>query len=147
LAALAVALIGGTLTDLGPWYTALRKPPWQPPGWAFPVVWTTIYALCALAGAGAWRAARENTTREWMIGLFALNGFLNILWSFLFFRLHRPDWALFEVVPFWLSILALFAFLVRITRPGAWLLAPYLLWVAVAALLNFEVVRLNGPFA
>ena len=45
--------------------------------------------------------------REWLIGLFSLNGFLNILWSLLFFRFHRPDVALIEVVFLWLSVGAL----------------------------------------
>ena len=31
-------------------------------------------------------------------------------------------------------------------RPAAWLLLPYLLWVAFAAALNLAVVRLNPPF-
>ena len=42
-----------------------------------------------------------------MIELFALNGFLNISWSILFFRFQRPNWALIEVVVLWLSILAM----------------------------------------
>jgi benzodiazapine receptor len=39
-----------------------------------------------------------------MLGLFALNGGLNILWSALFFYLQRPDLALFEVGFLWLSV-------------------------------------------
>jgi tryptophan-rich sensory protein len=75
-----------------------------------------------------------------------LNGFLNLLWSLLFFRLHRPDWALEEVATLWLSIALLILVLVRTARLAGLLLAPYLVWVSIAALLNFEVVRLNPPF-
>ena len=35
------------------------------------------------------------------LALFAINGLLNIAWSALFFRVHRLDWALLEVVLLW----------------------------------------------
>lgn len=145
-AAIAVAAVGGTLTDLGPWYQRLAKPWWQPPGPAFGVIWTVIFAFATASGVTAWREARLNSTRESLIGLFALNGFLNVFWSLLFFRLHRPDWALWEVAGFWLSIAALMIVLARFSRLASLLLAPYLIWVSVAGYLNYEVVRLNPPF-
>jgi tryptophan-rich sensory protein len=72
--------------------------------------------------------------------------FLNVLWSLLFFRLRRPDWALVEVGFLWLSILALMIVLFRYSRLAGLLLLPYLVWVGFAGALNFAVVRLNGPF-
>ena len=90
------------------------------------------------------RATRSQ--REWILVLFASNAFFNVLWSLLFFRLHRPDWALAEVGFLWLSILALIVFLGRFSRPSGWLLAPYLAWVSFASALNLAVVRLNAPF-
>ncbi|HKX93822.1 MAG TPA: TspO/MBR family protein [Methylibium sp.] len=146
LAALAVAMLGGLMTDIGPWYRALVKPSWQPPDMLFGPVWTVIYALAALAAVHAWEAAPSRAAREWMLALFALNGFLNVLWSLLFFRLRRPDWALWEVGLLWLSVLALVVVLGRWSPRAGWLLAPYLAWVAFAAVLNLTIVRLNGPF-
>ena len=67
-------------------------------------------------------------------------------WSFLYFRLRRPDWALFEVALLWLSVLALILVLARYSRVSSLLLAPYLCWVTFAAVLNWGTVRLNGPF-
>lgn len=145
-AALTVAILGGLMTDIGPWYESLRKPSWQPPGWLFGPVWTVIFALVALAGVGAWRRAPRARDRQTLLLLFLINGFLNVLWSLLFFRLHRPDWAFVEVILLWLSILALIVALRRFARGAAWLLLPYLAWVAFAAYLNWTVVRLNAPF-
>mgnify|MGYP000013173032 CR=1 FL=1 len=146
LAAVFVGALGGTITDLGPWYQGLEKPDWQPPGPAFGIIWTTIYALTAAAAVITWRRAPKGAEREWLIGLLALNGFLNLLWSLLFFRLHRPDWSLVEVALLWLSIVALIIFTARHSRLAGVLLTPYLIWVSLASVLNFEVVRLNGPF-
>jgi translocator protein len=145
-AALFVAVLGGLMTDIGPWYLNLKQPAWKPPDWAFGPIWTTIFALCAAAGVIGWRRAASKAQRESMLMLFALNGFLNVFWSLLFFRLHRPDWSLVEVPFLWLSVLALIVVLARFAKPAAWLLLPYLVWVATAAVLNWQTVQLNGPF-
>lgn len=147
IAALCVAALGATVTDLGPWYQTLAKPAWNPPDVVFPMGWTVIYALITVAGITAWRAARTSAEAEWVIALFALNGFLNISWSILFFRFQRPDWAFAEVIVLWLSILAIILYVVRFSRPAAALLLPYLGWVSFAAALNWAVVQLNAPFA
>jgi translocator protein len=145
-AALFVGVLGGTITDLGPWYQGLKKPEWQPPDAAFGAIWTAIFALTAASAVIAWRRAPKGSEREWLLGLFALNGFLNVLWSLLFFRLHRPDWSLLEVVALWLSIVALIIYTARHARLSGVLLTPYLVWVSLASVLNFDVVRLNAPF-
>ena len=142
----ATAGIGGALTDLGPWYYALRQPDWKPPDAVFGIVWTTIFTLCALSAWLAWRAADTATLKRRVLGLFGLNAVLNILWSALYFKLQRPDWALLEVALLWLSIVALIVGLWRLSRPASLLLLPYLVWVSIASLLNLATVQLNGPF-
>lgn len=76
-----------------------------------------------------------------------MEGALNVLWSVLFFRLQRPDWAFVEVVLLWLSIVALIVGVIRYSRTAAALLVPYLAWVTFAAALNRAIVTLNAPFA
>ena len=146
LAAMAVAGIGGLMTDIGPWYLGLVKPSWQPPDWLFGPAWTLIFSLAAASGVIAWRAAPNQASREWMLALFALNAVLNVSWSLLFFKLKRPDWALMEVGFLWLSVALLMVVLGRYSRKASLLLAPYLVWIAFAAALNWATVRLNGPF-
>jgi tryptophan-rich sensory protein len=146
LAALAVAVMGMTITDLGPWYRSLAQPGWAPPDPVYGIAWTAIFALAAIASVLAWNVIHTRRDAETLIGLFALNGFLNILWSLIFFRIQRPDWALIELIFFWGSIAALILFCGRRSRAAGLLLVPYLLWVTVAGLLNWEIVRLNGPF-
>lgn len=146
IAAALIALVGATITDIGPWYRGLAQPRWVPPDAAYGVAWTAIYAFTALGAVSGWLATPVWREREGLIGLFALNGFLNILWSLLFFRLHRPDWALIEVLGLWLSVAALIVVIWRRSMIGAVLLLPYLLWVTFAGYLNMTIVRLNGPF-
>jgi translocator protein len=145
-AALVVLVLGGLMTEIGPWYQSLKQPAWKPPDWAFGPIWTTIFGLAAAAGAIGWRAAPTRADRERLLLLSALNGFLNVLWSLFYFRLHRPDWALFEVPFLWLSVLLLIVHLARYARRAAWLLVPYLVWVTIATALNLGTVRLNPAF-
>ncbi len=147
LCAFCVAGLGALTTDLGPWYQSLHRPWFQPPDWLFGPAWTVIFSLAAIAGALAWQS--NPPLRAWarMAGLFAVNGVLNIVWSALYFRLHRPDWALAETAALWLSVLALIFVLRPYTRTGSLLLVPYLAWVSFAAVLNLAVVRLNYPFS
>lgn len=145
-AAVLVAAAGTTITELGPWYRSLKQPDWSPPDWAFGVMWTTIFLLAAISAVQGWRKAPTQDDASAMVGLFAFNGFLNLLWSFLFFKMQRPDWALIEVGFLWLSIAALIVVLRRYSSLAAVLLVPYLIWVSVAAALNYSVVQLNAPF-
>jgi tryptophan-rich sensory protein len=51
-----------------------------------------------------------------------------------------------EWVLLWGSIVLLIAGLWRVSRPAALLNLPYLVWVSVAGLLNWQNVVMNGPF-
>lgn len=142
----ATAGLGAVLTELGPWYFALKHPPWKPPDAAFGVIWSTIFTLCAISAWLAWQAADTPALRRRVVWLFGINAVLNIFWSALYFKIQRPDWALFEVVFLWLSILALIMGLWRLSRWASLLLVTYWIWVSIAAVLNVQTVILNGPF-
>jgi benzodiazapine receptor len=144
--ALGAGLVGGLMTEIGPWYRALRKPPWQPPDWLFGPAWTIILGLAGWSFVLAWSNAANDGARERVVLLFAANLVFHLLWTPLFFRLKRPDWALVEVVFLWCSLVALVIGLAPISALASWLLAPYLAWVSFAFALNLAVVKLNRPF-
>ena len=144
--ALLVAFAGGVLTVVGPWYEGLRFPSWRPPNWLFGPAWTLIFICIAASGILAWEGAETNDQRNWLIALLAVNGVFNVLWSALFFRMQRPDWALADLVLLWLSILALVITAFGISDAAGWFMCPYLAWVSFAGLLNFKIVQLNRPF-
>ncbi|MFC6791065.1 TspO/MBR family protein [Methylobacterium komagatae] len=139
--AVLVAVAGGVATRTDAWYRRLHVPAWKPPDWAFGPIWATIFALTASSGVLAWSGSAA--ARPLIVTVFAVNGVLNILWSVLFFRLRRPDWALVEVVLLWLSIVALILTVGRVSTVAALLNIPYLAWVGVAACLNLRIVQLN----
>ncbi len=143
--AIVMLVVGGATTTIGPWYRTLRKPAWTPPDFVFAPAWTTILGLAALAGAIGWSHA--GTGQSWrLVALFGVNIALYAAWSPLFFNLRRPDWALLEIVPLFISIAALIAMLAPLSLTAAALLLPYLVWVGFAGTLNLTIVRLNKPF-
>lgn len=139
-----VAGIGAWVTVLDAWYRDLRKPSWQPPDWAFGPAWTTIFLCAAIALVLAWRS--PGADRSVLLGVWVLNAILNVTWSVLFFRLRRPDWALWEVVPLWLSIVWMMVAAGRLVPVAGWLLLPYLAWVTFATVLNRAIIARNAPF-
>ena len=136
-----VAAIGGAVT--GPavrdWYPSLAKPSWNPPGWVFGPVWTALYAMMAVAAWIVWRRAGWDQA----LLFYAIQLVLNGVWSPLFFGLHRPDLAFFDIVALWVAIVLTTAAFWKISLLAGILFVPYLAWVTFAAVLNFVIWRLN----
>ena len=141
LAALAAGALGSLFTP-GEWYAAMSKPSWTPPNEIFAPVWTVMYILMGIAAGMVWRRAGFSSASIGIV-LFIGQLILNVLWSYLFFGLHRPGWAFLEISVLWGVVLAtLVAF--RGVRPAAgYLLLPYLLWISFALVLNFALWRMN----
>lgn len=143
LACFAVSAAGGAITA-GPvksWYPHLVKPPLTPPDIAFPIVWTLLYAMMAIAAWLVWQAGRDGKGRD--IALFGLQLAFNLGWSILFFGLQQPGLALIEIALLWLAIAATIVVFRRHSAVAAALLLPYLAWVSFAVYLNAGIWWLN----
>lgn len=143
----AVGLTGGLLTQPSEWSAALMRPSWHPPAWVFGTVWAAVGVTTVIGLAAGWEALTRARDRKAFLTLMTVNAFFHIAWNALFFVLRRPDLAFVDIVALWLSIAAVIAFLATSATPrAAVFLVPYLAWVNIAAVLNFEIVRLNAPF-
>jgi translocator protein len=137
--------VGSMLTtpSLGGWYATLAQPAWSPPNWVFGPVWSLLYLAMAMAAWLVWRRVGFPRAAS-ALNLFAVQLVLNVCWSAIFFGLHRPGLAFAEILLLGLAILATMVAFRSLSRAAAWLMAPYLLWVAFAAALNFSIWRLNA---
>lgn len=143
LAVTAIALLGGMFTDTTTsWYAELNKPAFQPPGWLFGPVWTSIYILLALSAIITWHTT-SGATRSRLMTLYAVNGALNLLWTVIFFQARSPFWAGVEIIVLWGTIVAIMAGVRHISTVAALMLLPYLLWVAFASVLTWAIVAIN----
>ena len=143
---LGLNLAGGLLTDVGEWYHSLKKPWFQPPGWAFAPAWTIILGLAGWALYIGWTEAKTPEQFNPIAIAFSINALLHFLWSPLFFSFRRPDWSLIENWALIASTIALAFALRPVSSFAAWLIAPYIVWTCFAQAINWEVVKLNGPF-
>lgn len=141
IASFAISAAGGAITA-GPvksWYPSLIKPPLTPPDLAFPIVWSLLYAMMAIAAWLVWRRAGWTSAHV----LFGIQLLLNLGWSALFFGLQNPALALIEIIALWLAIAATIITFRQHTTAAALLLLPYLAWVSFAAYLNAAIWWLN----
>jgi translocator protein len=139
-----VSALNGVLTEPNlPWYETLARPGFTPPNSIFPVVWTVLYAMMALAVWQFWRAKGKEEDRRLGLIAFAVQLALNVAWSLAFFRLRSPGSGLVVILVLLVAIAVTIVLFDRSSRTAALLLVPYLLWVCFAAALNFAFWILN----
>ena len=145
LLCLAVGTLEGLVTrpEIPTWYAGLAKPSWTPPPPAFPIAWTVLYVLMAFSFWRLWDLETPSAARTRAMIWFLIQLALNALWSPVFFGWHGTRAALVIIVALFVAIAATIVTASRVDRPTAWLLAPYLLWVAYATTLNIGVVAMN----
>lgn len=155
-----------TMPAIPVWYAGLKKPSFTPPSWVFAPAWTILYILMGISLFLVWKRSwkiiispgepekkfwNSFSTKLWRgswkeentILIFVLQLVLNILWSIIFFGLKSPGIAFFEILMLWFSILYTIVNFYRTSKPAAYLLIPYILWVSFATLLNFSIWQLN----
>ena len=142
---LLLGIASGRLSGSGygnPWFDALAKPEIMPPGWVFGLAWTILYVLMGVSLAIILHARRARGRKSAII-LFVTQLALNLAWSPLFFAAHRV------LAAFWLTVAlvglvtAMTMLFARIRRSASLLMLPYVAWLVFAALLVFEIHRLN----
>lgn len=145
LLCLAVGTLQGLVTrpEIPAWYAGLAKPSWTPPPLAFPIAWTVLYVLVAFSLWRLWDLQTRSAARTKAMTWFLVQLALNAIWSPVFFGWHATKTALAIIVALLIAIAATIAAASRVDRLAAWLLAPYLLWVAYATTLNLGVVAMN----
>ncbi len=128
------------------WYMALQKPEITPPGWLFPVAWTTLYILMGFAVAMILHA-RGAKGRGLALGVFAVQFVLNLAWTPLFFGMHQVGAALLVIVAMLLLAIVTTLLFGRIRSLAAWLMVPYLVWISFAGVLTWRIGQLNPDAA
>ena len=126
--------------DAASFYAQLDKPVWAPPATVFGPVWSLLYTAMGVAAWLVWRSPRS---KRLALSLFGLQLLLNALWSWLFFAWHRGALASLEVLILLALIVATTVAFWRVSRLGAILMLPYLLWVGFASALTWAVWQSN----
>lgn len=139
------AWIGAYFTgwNVKDWYqNILLKPDWTPSGQLISGIWTLLFFLMALA---MWLVSRRRNFKDYLIPLliFLAQLFFNVLWSFLFFGIKSPGWALLDLSALLFMIGLTIMVFYPFSKFSAVLLVPYFGWVMFAGVLNLQIWRLN----
>lgn len=145
----ATGVIGGLASQpavQSDWYVRLRKPRYQPPKQAFPVVWPALYAEIAAVSASTVDrlsdAPGNREARAYPIAL-GLNLVLNSSWSWLFFNRHWLGASAVAAAVLTASSADLTRRAVEVTGARGAPLALYPAWCAFATVLSTHIWRLN----
>ena len=137
--ACGTAAASGALFPTGDWYKGLDKPDWTPPDWLFPIAWTIFYFALAFAGSRVASLPDNN----FALSFWSLHIALNTLWTPVFFGARNLKAGMVIIVLMWFSTVGLIYHCLVVDQFAGVILLPYLIWVAYATALNFEIWRLN----
>lgn len=144
---LGAGVLGSFFTVASPpaggltWYATLNKLSFSPPNWVFGPVWALLYIMMGISLYLVVIAKARN--REKAIFVFVLQLVLNALWSIIFFGMKNPTLALVDIAALWIAIFLTIKAFFKISKPSAYLLIPYFLWVSFASILNLSIVLPN----
>ena len=124
-------------------YENFNKPSFSPPGWVFPIVWTILFFLMAVAAYRVWMKGKSGEDVTKALLLYAIQLFLNFLWSIIFFRFRLYAIAFLELLILLVFILLTTFEFFDIDKTAAYLMIPYIAWVSFAGILNYTIWMLN----
>ncbi len=142
---LSAGVIGSMFTApaISTWYDMLEKPALNPPPWVFGPAWTVLYVLMGVATFLVWKQGFGRPEVRIALWSFVLQLILNTGWSVIFFGFRSPGPAFIEIVLLWLAIIVTIILFHKVSKPAAYLMVPYILWVTFAAYLNYAIWMLN----
>ncbi|MCI4641943.1 MAG: tryptophan-rich sensory protein [Flavobacteriaceae bacterium] len=142
---LLVGFLSGfaTQSSVNDWYLTLNKPFFNPPNWVFAPVWSALYVLMGIAAGMVWAKGYYHIWVKTALYHFVFQLLLNALWSIVFFGLKSPLGALFIIIALNILLVFTFKWFKVVKAAAAYLLLPYMAWVAFASLLNAAIWYLN----
>ncbi|MDX2263574.1 MAG: TspO/MBR family protein [Hyphomicrobiales bacterium] len=136
----AAAFFGGQW-GANEWYGTLAKPSFTPPNWLFPIAWSVLYLMIAIAGWLVWQKGGAEANRALVIWVAQL--IPNAIWSYVFFGRQEIGVALIVLGVMWALIVFFIAAAWSVDKRASFLFLPYLVWVSYAGLLNLRILQMN----
>lgn len=121
----------------------LTKPPFSPPAWLFPVVWTILYTLMGISAYLIKTSDADEEAKSDARMLYHYQLLVNFLWPVFFFNFEWYLFAFFWLLLLWVLVILMIRRFDKISHTAAYINLPYLLWLTFAAYLNFGVWWLN----
>ena len=142
LLAFGASAWGSYVTNLykEPWYSMIAKPSFNPPEWIFAPVWIALYIAMSVAIWLIWINPKRD---EKIIYIYFVHLLINGSWSIFFFGLHLILVSLIIIAIIIFFVIWLIKLYYPINKLSSFLMAPYLMWLSYAFVLNFYIFILN----
>lgn len=131
-----------TKSSVDTWYLTLNRSPLTPPNYLFGIVWTILYTMIATTGWLIWQLKKVSGLAA-IKTMYIIQLLLNWSWTPLFFYYHLTGSALVCLSTIIILVAVIVARLFKKSSLAALLLVPYLLWLILAAHLNFYIWAYN----
>lgn len=140
---LAVGGISSLIVNSGfkSYATEAAKPPFSPPQWIFPIVWTILYILMGISSYLVFQ--KDKTEAKQPLALYAIQLVLNFMWPVFFFSLKAYLFSFIWLMLLWAFALSMTVMFYKADRTAGLLQIPYVVWLTFAAYLNLGVYLLN----
>jgi len=132
-----------TQTSVNTWYITLNKPSFNPPNSIFAPVWTILYIMMGISAGLVWAKGLHHIWVKTALYHFGFQLLYNALWSIVFFGLREPFWGLLVIITLLILLTLTIRWFYVVSKPAAYLLIPYFLWLCFATALNYKVWELN----
>jgi benzodiazapine receptor len=133
-----------TASSVTSWYPTLVKPSFTPSGFYIGLIWIVLFFLMGISLFLIWRETPSSIEARIALNFFAAQLIVNVLWSMAFFGMRSPMRGVFVIAFLWILILINIIKFWPVNRTAAILLIPYIVWVSIAAYLNYSIWRLNS---
>jgi benzodiazapine receptor len=133
-----------TASSVTSWYPTLVKPSFTPSGFYIGLIWIVLFFLMGISLFLIWRETPSSIEARVALNFFAAQLIVNVLWSMAFFGMRSPIRGVFVIAFLWILILINIIKFWPVNRTAAILLIPYIVWVSIAAYLNYSIWRLNS---
>lgn len=121
-------------------YSALPQPPFAPPAWVFPAVWTVLYLLMGASSRRVHRLGTQESRNALM--LYYVQLAVHFVWPLLYFRAQEYAVAFWWLLLLLALVLAALSAFSRLDKAAGRLLMPYAAWLLFAAYLNYSMMRM-----
>ncbi|KAG7347213.1 CrtTspO/MBR-related proteinK domain containing protein [Nitzschia inconspicua] len=132
------------------WYSKLKKPSWNPPGWVFPIMWLIVSKptqLCAVSRILKFGISKgeDGATKLPLaiLGMYVFHLSLGDAWNKVFFGLQCPGRGAAVITLFFGCLITSAYLFFTLDEQAGYYMLPTIGWVAIATALNWNIYRNN----
>ena len=104
------------------------------PSWIFPIVWSILYILMGISSYLVFQ--KESIIPK----IYLIQLLFNYLWVFIFFTFKQFTLSFIWIIILIILVIIMIKKFYQIDKTAGYLQIPYLIWLIIAAILNFQFI-------